>query len=89
MVEVMAMDDDRLPGDVNELLDAPDDKKFYILDGQHRIEVLRKAIELDIAQERQRVGIAMEVTKEDVDMDPRACWPAHIYYRGAYRLQLK
>ena len=82
VLEVMAMDDRKLPGEVNEVCEAPKEDKFYILDGQHRVQVLRKAIRVEIAEEHERAGNLADVTEKEVEAHPRACWPARIYYRG-------
>lgn len=85
VLHVMALDDERLPGDEKEVIEAPEGAKFYILDGQHRVQVLRKAIEHDIVLERQNSERSTEVTAEEVEAHPRACWPAKIHYRGECR----
>jgi hypothetical protein len=80
-LHITAIDNEQILGDPKELLNAPHDKKFYVLDGQHQVQVLCKAIWLQIAQERGKRGEENhEVTTEEVDGHPRAQWPAQIFY---------
>jgi hypothetical protein len=83
VLHVMSLTNEIVPGDLKKVLPAPEGQKFYILDGQHRIEVLRMAIELEIAEEqRLRGSPTTEITREEVEAHPRASWPAVIYNRG-------